>query len=138
MNESNSTSNLLLADITGPLIEVYFQVYRDLGFGFLENVYCNAMEIEIRKKGFQVTKNEKIDVRYAGEVVGTYYADLVANQLVILELKACSGLIDQHEAQLLNYLRATRYEVGLLMNFGPKARFKRLIFENRYKSPMRR
>jgi GxxExxY protein len=134
MNEKKFVPNLLCADITGPVIEIFFQVYHKLGHGFLEKIYRNAMEIEIRKRGLEVKKNEKIEVRYDGEVIGEYYADLVVNRAVILELKASAALIDQHEAQLLNYLRATRYEVGILMNFGPKPRYKRLVFENRYKS----
>ena len=128
--------NLLMSDVTGPVIAVFYRVYRELGFGFLENVYRNAMAFELRKLGFPVTKNEKIEVMYGGSVVGTYYADLVIKKSVIVELKACAGLIEQHEAQLLNYLRATHYEVGLLVNFGQKPRFKRLVFENRFKGPL--
>ncbi len=88
------------------------------------------MALELGKRGFAVSKNKKIQVWYEGDVVGTYYADLVVNEAVLLELKSCAGLVEAHEAQVLNYLRATKYEVGLLMNFGQKATFKRFVFEN--------
>jgi GxxExxY protein len=118
------------AEITGPLIDVFFQVYRALGYGFLERVYANALAISIRNIGLQVTVQAPIRVHYEGIVVGDYFADLVVNDLVVLELKACKALAIEHEAQLLNYLKASLYEVGLLFNFGPKPQYLRRVFEN--------
>jgi GxxExxY protein len=124
------------ADITGPLIEIFYQVYRSLGYGFLERVYCNAMAVAGRKLGFEIALESPIRVHFEGSVIGEYYADLLVNHAVIVELKACRALAVEHEAQLLNYLKATPYEVGLLLNFGPKAQYKRMVYENSRKGDM--
>ena len=113
-------------DITSQILEVFFKrVYRRLGYGFLEKVYENAMALELRRMGLKVVQQQPIPVYYGPDVVGEYFADLV-----IVELKAARALADEHEAQLLNYLRATPYEVGLLLNFGPKPQFIRKAFDN--------
>lgn len=101
-----------------------------MGYGFLEKVYENAMAIELRRMGCQVQKQKNIKVFYDNEEVGDYFADLLVDELVIVELKAAENICEEHEAQLLNYLRATEVEVGLLFNFGKKAEFKRKIFAN--------
>ena len=126
-----SISKLKYSEITGMILNVfYMRVYAHLGYGFLEKVYENAMAYELKQRGLRVVKQHKIDVYYQGIIMGEYYADLVVNDKVIVELKAASQLLPQHEAQLLNYLRATQYEVGLLLNFGPKATHRRKIYNN--------
>jgi GxxExxY protein len=119
------------ADITDRILKAFFtMVYRRLGYGFLEKVYVNALVIELRRMGMKVDEQVRILVHYDGIVVGEYYADLVVEDLVIVECKAIKKLDDDDEAQLLNYLRATPYEVGLLLNFGPKPDFCRKAFDN--------
>ena len=118
-------------EITSKILAAFFKrVYRRLGYGFLEKVYENAMAIELRQMGLKVVQQQRIAVYYGHEIVGEYYADLVVEDKVIVELKAARALADEHEAQLLNYLRATPYEVGLLLNFGPKPQFIRKAFDN--------
>jgi GxxExxY protein len=130
MRGKDSPPELIHAGITGPLLDAFFEVYRELGYGFLERVYANALAIAARDRGLEIRQQVPIRVHYKGLLIGEYAADLVANGLVITELKAARALADEHQAQLLNYLRATPYEVGLLLNFGPKAEFKRMVFEN--------
>jgi len=120
-------------NITRQIIKAFYAVYNALGYGFLEKVYENALAIELRKMGLHVMQQASITVYYAGQVVGEYYADLLVADAVIVEIKAVQKLTEQHEAQLLNYLKATPYEVGLLLNFGPKPDFKRKIYDNERK-----
>jgi GxxExxY protein len=125
--------------LTQQIIGAFYTVYNALGYGFLERVYENAMTIELRKRGLRVTTQAPINVYYDGEVVGDYVADMIVEDKVIVELKAVRQLQTTHEAQLLNYLNATLYEVGLLFTFGPKPIFKRKIFDNErktYRAPM--
>ena len=122
-------------DITDIILHAFYKrVYAYLGYGFLEKVYENAMAHELQQNGLSVVQQQKIDVYFGGIIVGEYFADLVVNDKVIIELKAVSELVPQHEAQLLNYLRATPYEVGLLLNFGPKAKHVRKAFNNTRKT----
>jgi GxxExxY protein len=122
---------LKYADITDKILKAFFtKVYRRLGYGFLEKVYVKALVIELRRMGLKVEEQVRITVFYDGVVVGEYYADLVVEDVVIVECKAIQRLGDGDEAQLLNYLRATPYEVGLLLNFGPKPDFLRKAFDN--------
>lgn len=121
---------MLHEELTGKIIKVFYSVYNELGFGFLEKVYQNAMMIALKNSGLQAEAQKKIEVRFLGEIVGEYYADIVVNELVILELKATEYLIEEHELQLINYLKATNMEVGLLLNFGAKPEFRRKIFTN--------
>ncbi|OPX35214.1 GxxExxY protein [candidate division KSB1 bacterium 4484_188] len=121
---------MLHAHITDKIIKAFYKVNNTLGFGFLEKVYENAMAIELRKMGLNVIKQKNIKVFYDNEEVGDYYADLLVENLVIVELKAASAICEDHEMQLINYLKATQVEVGLLLNFGKKAEFKRKIFTN--------
>lgn len=108
-----------------------FKVYNTLGYGFLERVYENAMRVELERQGLTVASQVPIKVYYEGIMVGDYVADLCVEKTVIVELKAANGLEKAHEAQLMNYLRATGMEVGLLLNFGPKAEFLRRIYTPR-------
>lgn len=124
-------------DITELIIKAFYTVYNTLGYGFLEKVYRNAMAIELRKLGLEVVSEARIVVYYGGQVVGEYFADLLVADTVIVELKAVKGLLEAHEAQLLNYLKATPYEVGLLLNFGPKPDINRKAFDNARKGSMR-
>lgn len=101
-----------------------------MGFGFLESVYENALFIELKNKGFVVERQKGISVFYDGQEVGKYFADLVVDNVVILELKAAVALVKQHELQLINYLKATDIEIGLLLNFGEKPEIRRKIFSN--------
>ncbi|MBU1660313.1 MAG: GxxExxY protein [Chloroflexi bacterium] len=116
--------------LTEEIIGAFFAVYNALGYGFLEKVYANALKLELERRGLKVNQEFPIVVRYLGQVVGEYYADLLVNDLVIVEIKATKTLLQEHEAQLLNYLKATPYEVGLLLNFGPKPEQKRRSFDN--------
>jgi GxxExxY protein len=126
-------TQLLHQEITERLIKGFYTVYNTLGYGFLEKVYENALAIELRKLGLTVEQQASIKVHYSGTLVGEYFADLLVEQLVILELRAVEAIVEEHEAQLLNYLKATEIEVGLLLNFGPKPQFRRKIFSNEQK-----
>ena len=121
---------MLYENITELIIKVFFKVNNMLGYGFLEKVYENAMKLELLNLNCKVEQQKQIKVFYNGVEIGDYYADLVVNDLVIVELKAAESLCKEHEAQLLNYLKATKMEVGLLLNFGLKAEFRRKIFTN--------
>ena len=118
------------SELTEQILGAFFAVYSALGYGFLENVYVKALMIELTRRGMKVDDEIPIHVYYLGELIGEYYADLVVNDLIILEIKAVKALVTEHEAQLLNYLKATPYEVGLLLNFGPKPETKRRSFDN--------
>ena len=123
-------------DVTELIIKAFYKVYNTLGYGFLEKVYRNALVVELRRLGLEVIPEARIRVYYEGEVVGEYFADLLVAGVVIVELKAVKRLLEEHEAQLLNYLKATPYEVGLLLNFGPKPEIKRKAFDNSRKGSM--
>lgn len=117
-------------ELTKTIIGIYYNVYNELGYGFLEKVYENALIIELRNIGFKVESQKKISVYYKNNIVGEYIPDLIINELVIIELKCVEYLNDFHQAQLLNYLKATNCEVGLLLNFGKDPQFIRKIFTN--------
>ena len=125
-----SYENYKHTDITEKIIKAFYKVYNTLGFGFLEKVYENAMFIELKNMGLFVEKQRRIKVFYEGLEVGDYFADLIVDEKVIVELKASEALCEEHEFQLINYLKATEIEVGLLLNFGKKPEFKRKIFTN--------
>ena len=124
------SENRLHSDLTYRIIGCVQRVHRILGAGFLEQVYQNALLIELQEAGLEVTAQAPIEVLYREQVVGIYRADLLVNGLVILELKAVENLVEAHEVQLVNYLRATDIEVGLLVNFGEKLDIRRRIFTN--------
>ena len=118
------------SELTEKIIGAFYAVYNELGFGFSERVYENALAISLCKLELDVEQQAPITVYFADQIVGEFLADLLIQGKVILELKSVKTLTDQHEAQLFNYLKATRVEVGLLLNFGPKAEFKRRVFDN--------
>ena len=120
----------LHADLTYEIIGAAYRVHKALGTGFLEKVYENALAIELKEAGFEVTQQTPIEVLYRGQVVGVFYADLLVNGLVIVEIKAVELLGVSHEVQLVNYLRATQIEVGLLINFGQKVVTRRRVLTN--------
>jgi GxxExxY protein len=121
---------LLHKDVTDKIIQAFYKVYNDLGFGFLEKVYENALFIELTRMDLFCIKQKRIKVYYQDQIVGDYFADLIVSECVIIELKAAENLCQEHELQLINYLKATHIEVGLLLNFGKKPEFRRKIFTN--------
>ncbi len=122
-------------DVTEKIISAFYAAYNTLGWGFLERVYQAAMEIELRKRGLHVIPQAPIKVLYEGVCIGEYFADLLVEGCVIVEIKAVERFAEAHEAQLLNYLKATTIDVGLLMNFGPKPEYRRKIFETARTQP---
>ncbi|WKL45538.1 GxxExxY protein [Flavobacterium sp. ZE23DGlu08] len=122
--------NLLHRNLSDTILKIYFEVYNELGYGFLEKVYQNAMYFELKSQGYKVETQKQIKVYYKSQLVGDYFADLLIDDSIILELKACECLKDEHKAQLLNYLKATEVEIGLLLNFGTTPEFKRSIYTN--------
>ncbi len=126
-------NNYLHSELSGKILKAYYNVYNTLGFGFLEKVYENSMMIELRKVGLQCRQQQHIDVFYYEERVGDYFADIIVEDTIIIELKAAKTLSPEHEAQLVNYLRATDIEVGLLLNFGKKPQHKRRVLTDDYK-----
>jgi len=124
---------LLHEKLTSTIIKTFYEVYNELGYGFLEKVYQNSLYLELKNKGYKVEAQKKILVYYKGIEVGEYYADLLVEDTIILELKAADCIVKDFENQILNYLRGTDCEVGLLLNFGKKPEFRRKIFENNRK-----
>ena len=124
-------NNYKHSGLTEKIIRAFYTVYNTLGYGFLEKVYENAMFIELKNMGFLVEKQCRIKVFYEDFQVGDYFADLIVDEKVIIELKASEALCEEHEFQLINYLKATEIEVGLLLNFGKKPEFRRKVFSNK-------
>jgi GxxExxY protein len=129
------TENTILKypEVTDQILNAFYTVYNTLGYGFLEKVYENAVIIELSKSGLNCLPQAPIRVVYDGNIVGEYFADILVEEKVIVEIKAVRNLIEEHEAQLLNYLKATAIEVGLLLNFGVRPEFKRKAFDNERK-----
>ncbi len=123
-------SHYLHSEITELIIKCFYKVYSNLGFGFLEKVYQNSLLIELSNAGLNCESQKPIKVFYQKTVVGEYFADIVVNNSLIVELKAAEGLVEEHEFQLINYLKATEIEVGLLLNFGKKPEIRRKIYTN--------
>ncbi|MBI3788110.1 MAG: GxxExxY protein [Ignavibacteriales bacterium] len=121
---------LLHSDITDDILKTFFHVYNLLGYGFLEKVYENAMVIALKQTKYSLKQQHPIKVYFEENLIGEYFADLLIDDKVIVELKASETIAKEHEAQLLNYLKATQIEVGLLLNFGRKPEFKRRVFSN--------
>lgn len=115
---------------TDEIIEAFYEVYNTLGYGFLERVYQNALYQELKRRGFDCKAQYPIKVFFKGQEVGEYYADVLVNECIILELKAVDTLCKEHELQLINYLKATDMEVGLLLNFGEHPQIRRKIYTN--------
>jgi GxxExxY protein len=123
-------NDYLYKELTSEIIKRFYVVYNVLGFGFLEKVYEKALKYELEKAGFHVERQKPINVYYETELVGEYFADLLIENKVIIELKASESICEEHEHQIINYMKATDIEVGLLLNFGKRPEFKRKIFTN--------
>lgn len=127
---ATSSSGLKRAELTDKIIGVFYDVYNELGHGFLESTYAQAMVVALKDAGLNSAREVPVPVWFRGQQVGQYFADIVVEDAVLLELKAARNLESAHEAQLLHYLRATDVEVGLLLNFGLRPQFRRLLFDN--------
>ena len=115
---------------------MFYEVYNELGFGFLESVYREAMRIALAEAGFRVEAEVPVPVSFRGTLVGVFRADIVVDGKTIVELKTAESISKAHEAQVLHYLRASEMEVGLVMNFGAVARFRRIEMRNNRKKRM--
>jgi GxxExxY protein len=124
------------SELTGKIPGAFFQVHKDLGYGFSEKVYERALAILLGEMSMKVETQVHLCVYYHGQKIGEYIADLIVNDIVLLELKATEKIIEDHAAQLLNYLKATNIEVGLVLNFGPTAEFRRKIYDNERKGSL--
>ena len=120
-------------ELTSEIIKCFYIVYNQLGYGFLEKVYEKSLKIELEKAGFHVEQQKPIVVYYDNTIVGEYFADLMVENKVIVELKAAESICENHKIQLINYLKATDVEVGLLLNFGKKPEVSRKVFSNNNK-----
>jgi GxxExxY protein len=127
-------NNYLHSEITDQIIKAYYIVYNKLGYGFLEKVYESAMMIELDRLGLNCERQKHINVIYDDLIIGEYYADILVNNLVIVELKAAESLCYEHECQLINYLKASDLEVGLLLNFGKEPKFTRKVLTSEFKN----
>jgi GxxExxY protein len=116
-------------ELTAKIIECAFKVHKNLGFGFLESVYRNALMIELSKAGLVTEMEKKLQVHYDGQIIGDFIADVIVENKIILELKCIKQINPVHEAQLVNYLKATGMEVGLLINFGEQVEIKRKVLD---------
>jgi GxxExxY protein len=130
MNITPTNEQFRHADLTKEIIGCFYDVYNELGFGFIESVYENSLCVALRERGLDIHQQIAIPVWFRGKQVGDFDADVMVNRLVLLELKTARAIEDAFLGQLLNYLRATDIEVGLLLNFGPKPTFKRVVFGN--------
>jgi len=126
---------MLHRKLTGRIIKAFYEVYNELGTGFLESVYENAFYLVLGENGMTVEKQMPITVYFRDKIVGNYKADLVVKDKVLIELKAIRTILPEHEAQIINYLKATKLDIGLLMNFGNKPEFKRFIFDKKRNYP---
>jgi GxxExxY protein len=117
-------------EITHRIVGVFFEVYSDLGYGYLDSIYSEAMTIALQEAGLRVQPERKVEARFRGRVIGTFRADLLIEGVVLVELKATRSIDSIHIAQLLNYLRCSALETGLILNFGPRPQIRRLIFTN--------
>jgi len=117
-------------ELTEEIIKIFYRVYNKPGYGFLEKVYENAIMLEFKREGIPAVSQSVTKVVYEDEIIGEYFADILVYNKVIIEIKAAKSIAIEYGAQLLNYLKATKIEVGILFNFGPKADFKRKVFDN--------
>lgn len=127
------TDKLKHKELSHLIIKSFYQVYNELGGGFLESVYENAMALVLQQQGLHVETQKEIAVYFRGTLIGNFRADMIVERKVLLELKAVRCLEPVHEAQLLNYLKATTIEVGLLMNFGNEPAFRRFVYNKQQK-----
>lgn len=123
--------NYKYSELTKEIIGCFYSVYDELGFGFLESVYGNALMFELEKRGLEAEKEKELNVHYKGQNVGIFRTDIIVEGKIIIELKATSKLNQLHEVQLVNYLKATKLEIGLLVNFGEKLEFKRKVLSHK-------
>jgi len=121
------------SEITDKIIRAFYNVYNRLGHGFLEKVYENAMLLELKKFDLNAVAQKPIKVYYDSKEVGSYFADLLVNETIIVELKAAENLCEEHETQLINYLKASEIEIGLLLSFGKSPQFKKKVFSKEFK-----
>jgi len=128
-----NTDRFKYKEITDIILRSFYEVYNELGGGFLESVYENALYIVLTGYGLSVERQKDISVFFRGNIIGNFKADLSVDKKVIVELKAVRTIDPAHEAQLINYLKATNIEVGLLLNFGRKPEFKRFVYDNKRK-----
>lgn len=126
-------SNYKHSELTDAIIGTFYDVYNELGFGFLESVYRKALKLALLEKGLTVEEEVEVSVMFRGRNVGNFKSDLLVNRAILIELKTAESLSPAHEAQLLNYLHATSLELGLLMNFGPKPHVRRFLLDNERK-----
>ena len=137
-NIMSDYSNYKHSEITSVIIKEAYYVYNYLGSGFLESIYEKALAIRLTKAGLKVSLQQPIKVYFEGEIIGDFYADIIVNDNVILELKAVENIHPKHEVQLVNYLKATEIEVGLVINFGEEMEVKRRVFSNHKKVAAKR
>ena len=123
-------SNYKHSELTDLIVAVFYDVYNELGFGFLESVYRNSLRLALLDKGLTVEQEVPVTVFFRGQNVGDFRADLVVNGTIFLELKTAEQIVAAHESQVLNYLRSTALELGLILNFGPKPQVRRLLLDN--------
>jgi GxxExxY protein len=118
------------SDLSDKIIKVFYDIHNELGYGLCEKIYQKAFGIVLRQIGLKVDEQVPIKVYFRGQEIGEYFADMVINDVILLELKTVAHIIEEHEAQLLNYLKSTEIEVGYVMNFGKSAEFKRKVLDN--------
>jgi len=123
-------SNYKHSELTDAVIRVFYDVYNELGFGFLESLYRNSLRLALLEKGLSVEQEVAVSVFFRGHNVGDFRADLVVNKTILVELKTAEQIVAAHESQVLNYLRSTALELGIILNFGPKPQVRRLLLDN--------
>src|SRR5215467_9178433 len=123
-------SNYKHSELTETIIGVFYEVYSELGYGFLESVYRDSLRLALIEKGFAVEQEVPVSVYFRGSNVGDFRADLVVNRMILLELKTADQIVAAFESQVLNYLRSTSLELGLILNFGPRPQVRRLLLDN--------
>lgn len=124
------------SDLSDKIIKVFYEIHNELGYGFSERVYQKALGIALRQIGLKVEEQLPIKIYFRGQEIGEYFADMVVNDVILIELKTVSQIVEEHEAQLLNYLKSTKIEVGYVMNFGKSAVFKRKVLDNERKGSL--
>ena len=126
-DDAKHSSKLVHEQITGQILAAFFQVYRELGYGFLESVYARAIAFELLQRGLQVEQEVSLSVFYKGRKVGLFKADALVDGKVVIEVRAGPQLADGDRSQLLNYMRCSQADVGMLLHFGPRAEFRRFL-----------
>jgi GxxExxY protein len=127
--------HILHGNVSEKVIKSFYHVYNTLGYGFLEKVYENALRVSLCKLGVDVAQQMPVAVQFEGEVVGEYFADLLVSGVIVVEVKVADAIAPEHEAQVINYLNATGYQVGMILNFGPKPEFRRKVLTHPHSYP---